>query len=368
MFIYKVEDKLNNKTYIGASSRNSKSLRWNEHKSKSRHLDVGGSSRLLSQAMATHGIDNFNYSVLEDDISSLEELKEKENRYILELNTVTPNGYNIEVFAHKRRILPKSSLDHLSKSHQGLLKSKRKTSKYIGVSFDKTTINCEISKDTRRYKRACSSEVEAAISYDKLAIFLYGEGAKLNFPENLKNYLSLNLLDFFTYFTSFEWTSKYIGVTWNIAKNRWRSSITLNGKLFHIKYCKDEDYAAELYDKAVIFFNKDISKLNFPDKLNYYKTLDLNIEFEKKKKTSSYRGVYFVKNTGKWSSKLEYNKVIYHCGYWENEILAAESVDRMMLKLGVKCVPLNFPDKLDKYSDGNVYIAKKYKKNEKTNS
>ncbi len=354
MFIYIIKNTLNGKSYVGASSRSVKSLRWNEHKSRSKHPATNGSSRLLSAAMAEYGVDNFNYSILEDNILSLSDLKDKECRYILELNTVTPNGYNIEVFIDKHRILPKSSIDSISKNQQGLIKNKHKTSKYIGVSFDVNTINCEITKDKHRYKRSCCSEQEAALSYDKLAIFLYGKNAKINFPENLENYLSLNLHDFFKDFTTFDWTSKYNGVSWSNNKKKWRSSITIDGKRIHIKYCKEEIYAAELYDKATIFFNKDISKLNFSDKIDYYKSLDLSKEFEKKKKTSRYHGVSFVTRTGKWGAKLTHNKIAYHCGYWENEILAAESVDKTALKLGIKDFTLNFPDKLEKHSNPNI--------------
>lgn len=65
---------------------------------------------------------------------------------------------------------------------------KGKTSKYRGVCFLKT------GKSTFRWRVTCDGEyvgqfvdeVEAAKAYDKEARLVYGNEAKLNFPEEVK--------------------------------------------------------------------------------------------------------------------------------------------------------------------------------------
>lgn len=44
-------------------------------------------------------------------------------------------------------------------------------------------------------------------------------------------------------------TSKYKGVSWKTDKRKWRASIKLNGKTFHLGYFNDELSAAKVYNE-----------------------------------------------------------------------------------------------------------------------
>lgn len=85
MGIYKIENLINHKIYIGQSIHIEK--RWKEHCQPSSHS-------LIGQAIKKYGKENFSFQILEevDDINSLNTL---ESKYIHQFNSLTPNGYNI---------------------------------------------------------------------------------------------------------------------------------------------------------------------------------------------------------------------------------------------------------------------------------
>lgn len=82
--IYKITNRLNNKSFIGKSTDLRKS--WEDH----RNLKVR-SNILMDKDMALYGIDKFDFSILEE--CDQESLDEKETYYINFYQT-TKNGYN----------------------------------------------------------------------------------------------------------------------------------------------------------------------------------------------------------------------------------------------------------------------------------
>ena len=83
-YIYKRQNNINGKVYIGKHRHSLPQLDYNYH----------GSGKLLTQAISKYGEENFTYELV-DTADSLEELNELEKYYIQKYNTVTPNGYNI---------------------------------------------------------------------------------------------------------------------------------------------------------------------------------------------------------------------------------------------------------------------------------
>ena len=85
--IYKITNKINNKSYIG-QTRNTLNKRLSAHKSESKTKDC----MPLYRAIRKYGWENFEYSILEDEII-LSELNEREICYIKHYDTYR-NGYN----------------------------------------------------------------------------------------------------------------------------------------------------------------------------------------------------------------------------------------------------------------------------------
>ena len=82
--IYKIENLLNHKCYIGQSIHIER--RWKEHCQKS-------TKSVISQAIKKYGKENFSFQILEE--CEIDELAEKEIAYIHKFNSIIPNGYNV---------------------------------------------------------------------------------------------------------------------------------------------------------------------------------------------------------------------------------------------------------------------------------
>ena len=81
--IYKIENRINHKAYIGQSVRVER--RFTEHRIDEKSL--------IGKAIKKYGKENFSYTIIEE--CGVEELDEKEIFYISLFNTLSPNGYNI---------------------------------------------------------------------------------------------------------------------------------------------------------------------------------------------------------------------------------------------------------------------------------
>lgn len=88
MIIYMITNKINNKKYIGKSKYTFN--RRYEGKKWWMHTD----NILLKRAVEKYGLENFYITILDYEVSSNQELKKKETDYIIDFNTLRPNGYN----------------------------------------------------------------------------------------------------------------------------------------------------------------------------------------------------------------------------------------------------------------------------------
>lgn len=80
MQIYKITNIINEKSYIGKDKFNSE--------------NYFGSGKLIRLAIKKYGIKNFRKDIIQE-CSSMNDMDEKEIFWIKELNTISPNGYNI---------------------------------------------------------------------------------------------------------------------------------------------------------------------------------------------------------------------------------------------------------------------------------
>lgn len=96
MGIYKIENLINGKVYIGQSIRIER--RWKEH-------CFNSSDSLISAAIKKYGKENFSFEILEE-VDDTEKLNQLESQYIQRFNSLTPHGYNVVI------------MDETDRSHQ----------------------------------------------------------------------------------------------------------------------------------------------------------------------------------------------------------------------------------------------------------
>lgn len=89
MVIYKATNRINNKSYIGLTTRELKE-RQLEHQ---RHRDK--ESSYFHRALIKYGNDAFEWEIIDNSATTIEELKQLEQFYIKKYNTLSPTGYNI---------------------------------------------------------------------------------------------------------------------------------------------------------------------------------------------------------------------------------------------------------------------------------
>lgn len=113
--VYKIENLINHKKYIGSSIRVQK--RWQEHKLVAFKQNDVKYQYPLYRAIRKYGLENFDFSILEQ-CSTLEEMQEKQKDYIIKYNTLDSKyGYNQTIFTEcalrdpelKQQILEKIS-------------------------------------------------------------------------------------------------------------------------------------------------------------------------------------------------------------------------------------------------------------------
>jgi group I intron endonuclease len=91
MIIYKATNNITGKCYIGQTI-NSLDKRIKGHLKESK----GQNNRPFLMSLQKHGLDNFLFEII-DYANNLDELNDKEIYWINELNTVSPNGYNVTI-------------------------------------------------------------------------------------------------------------------------------------------------------------------------------------------------------------------------------------------------------------------------------
>ena len=92
-YIYKITNKLNNKIYIGLTTKERPTDRFSQHRYLARHLDQEKSISYLHRAMHQDGVENFSFEIIEEVENS--NLNEREKYWIQQYQSLSPNGYNL---------------------------------------------------------------------------------------------------------------------------------------------------------------------------------------------------------------------------------------------------------------------------------
>jgi len=111
-------------------------------------------------------------------------------------------------------------------------------------------------------------------------------------------------------------TSKYTGVSWVKERNKWKSQITINGKIKRLGYFNSEEEASKYYQDAL----KSIEE-------------DTEVKINKPKTSSKYKGVTWVKERNKWKSQITINGKIKHIGSFKCELAAHHAYQKKLAEI-----------------------------------
>lgn len=150
-FIYKIKNKINNKIYIGQTVR---SINKRIYEYKSAYKYDRFNNKHLGNAFRKYGWNNFEFNII-DTAVTIEELNEKEIKYILQYKSDNKEfGYNIE--SGGRNSIPSTeTLEKMSKSHTGI----QQTDCWINNRIAKAG-----SEDAKKYGRIKSEEEKHLLS------------------------------------------------------------------------------------------------------------------------------------------------------------------------------------------------------------
>lgn len=101
MLIYLIQNKINQKCYIGQTIHNT----FNKRYSGGRWWDISDNQKLKA-AYNKYGKDNFEITILEKGVSNIKELNRLEEFYAEKYNAYHPNGYNLVKCGDNRKLLP----------------------------------------------------------------------------------------------------------------------------------------------------------------------------------------------------------------------------------------------------------------------
>lgn len=328
MHLYRIINKINNKEYIGLSTESNIHSRWSKYKSEK-------PNRPIIRAIKKYGIENFvfeliytNYELTENELHILETV------YIKRYGSLAPNGYNV-VESFNEWMNTEYFRNATLAYNQG---NKQDHKNFVGVhKIEYGFLSC--IRKGRDFSLCFPSEIEAAEGYDKMALYLYGNSACLNFPEKLSTYLESNLVEVFNKFAFKNYSSNFYGVVFNKKDNNWRVVKYIENKCRHLKYCKSEISAAELYDQVSLFLDRDTNRLNFPDRKNEFLSMDLKTLYDSlafnKEKSSKYPNVYYIKDRNIYRAEFILGKKIIKCGRFSNEEDANKAVLSKKRELGI---------------------------------
>ncbi len=251
MFVYLIVNKINNKLYIGSTIQ-SLSQRWSNHVWEAQNRS---SNNYFHRAIRKYGKENFHVELI-DTANSLEELDQLENECIQFFNTLSPYGYNSLMDVPTHRVFSKEFISRKRKAFNQFLNSlsqKQKEEIYTKIQYahqGKYWQTCLTYKQ-RRYSKFFKSEVESAIAYDKMVLYLFGKDAKLNFPNQRSKYLMENLQLFYNFFIQKTKTSKYKGVSWDKNRKKWQAQIKRGQNKRISKRFDSEEEASRFYKECL---------------------------------------------------------------------------------------------------------------------
>lgn len=116
MIVYKIENLINHKCYIGSSITDKK--RWYQHKTDAFNPNDAKYMYPLYAAFRKYGLKNFSWDILKSDFSTIQEMQQYEASMIQEYNTLLPNGYNQTLETDSHNIARENCQIHIASISQ----------------------------------------------------------------------------------------------------------------------------------------------------------------------------------------------------------------------------------------------------------
>lgn len=223
------------------------------------------------------------------------------------------------------------------------------SSQFSGVLWDSRTESWRVSFKAkgRRYNFTGIAEEEAAaVVRDRLALYLLGQGAPLNFPK--RRLKPASFADLQSELRAMRTASKYRGVAHDstVQRFKWTAQIMLDGESVFLGRFPTEEAAALAYDRAARRYLGKKAKLNLaavslklsPADEKQLRT-EARAEFKKLTK-SRFRGV--APSSSLWAARIGHRGKQHYLGTFVSDEEAAEAYDKAAVRLHGKRAKLNF--------------------------
>lgn len=264
--IYKITNKVNNKLYVGITSRSLR-VRFREHVSKTY-------KSAISNAVRKYGKINFIIEQI-DQASNLEDALKKETFYIKELNSnvINGNGYNIIGDTIGSEYTFSMKLSYVESMKTKKLNSSKYMTDYIGVHYLKECKKWSYSftfDDIKISMKKFDSDHDAAVGRDLKLLEIFDTASAIrmmNFPENIEGYLNNEIkLPRRTLKRSLK-ISKLNHVQYEKGYNQWRTRIRFNNTTYKFGLFRTEQDAAEYADFFNITVLSNYNTINYPENI-----------------------------------------------------------------------------------------------------
>lgn len=237
--IYKIENKINQKVYIGQSTNIT--TRWRRHRGEANNLD---NSYPLYLAMRKYGLENFSFEIIEE--CSKEDLDSRERYWIKEFDSYY-NGYNQtsggQTGGASIRLQPKDVLEIIELLKTTTLSNKEIAKEYnvsenivcginTGYYWFQDDIDYPIRKQYRHCCQKCGKIIKTTIKYCPECLISVRRICERPSRKELKRLIRS---------TPFVRIGQQFGVTDN-AIRKWCKAEGLPSKVRDIKVYSDEEW------------------------------------------------------------------------------------------------------------------------------
>ncbi len=154
--IYKITNTLNGKAYVGQSVDIKR--RWGSYKNTQKDA---AHELMIDRAIKKYGINNFTFGILEQ--CTKQELNDREEFWIKELNTFSKNGYNLNTGGRKPTEISEETRKRQSKAHLG----KKRTAQAIEKQKQSFRLVLENTDIKQRMSVSQKKRIRRTESYEK---------------------------------------------------------------------------------------------------------------------------------------------------------------------------------------------------------